>query len=204
VDGASPSPSPFVEVCRDVIDLHRTLMQGSLAITFRFAVPGEIDTVRAIEYEAAQRFASIGLTGIADAQPMNADFVRRKIEASEIIVALSGAVQCVGFVMFAPLPARFYIEELDVLTAWAGRRIGAALLGQVERLARMAGARQLVLSTFRDVPWNAPYYRRLGFEVIESAQLDAKLRAIRAAHVARGLDESKRVFMRREVVAERP
>jgi predicted N-acetyltransferase YhbS len=105
--------------------------------------------------------------------------------------------------MFAPLSTRFYIEELDVLTAWAGRRIGAELIEQVDWLARKAGAQQLVLSTFRDVPWNAPYYRRLGFSVIETAQLDAKLRAIRAAHVDRGLDESKRVFMRREVAAAR-
>jgi predicted N-acetyltransferase YhbS len=163
----------------------------------------EIDAVRAIEYEAAQRFATIGMTGIADAQPMNADFVRRKIEASEIIVAMNDAARCVAFVMFAPLATRFYIEELDVLTAWAGRRIGASLLGQVDGLARKAGAQQLVLSTFRDVPWNAPYYRRLGFRVIESERLDAKLRAIRATHVARGLDESKRVFMCREVTAAR-
>jgi predicted N-acetyltransferase YhbS len=184
------------------IDLLRMLMrmQDSFAITFRFARVDEIDVVRAIEYEAAQRFATIGMTGIADAQPMNADFVRRKIEACEIIVAANDAARSVAFVMFAPLVGRFYIEELDVLTGWAGRRIGAELIGQVEVLARQAGARQLVLSTFRDVPWNAPYYRRLGFSVIANDRLDAKLRAIRDAHVARGLDESKRVFMCREVV----
>jgi predicted N-acetyltransferase YhbS len=188
----------------DVIDLHRKFMQDSFAFTFRFAEPDDAEAVRAIEYEAAQRFATIGMTGIADAQPMNADFVHRKIEASEIVVALNDAARCVGFVMFAPLPTRFYIEELDVLTAWAGRRIGAALLEQVDGLARKAGARRLVLSTFRDVPWNAPYYERLGFSVIPGEQLDAKLRAIRAAHVARGLDETKRVFMCREVAAAQP
>lgn len=185
----------------DVTDLHRKRMQDSFAITLRFAELDEIEAVCAIEYEAAQRFATIGMTGIADAQPMNADFVRRKIEASEIIVAVNDAARCVAFVMFAPLPTRFYIEELDVLTAWAGRRIGAALIERVNVLARHAGAQHLVLSTFRDVPWNAPYYRRLGFGVIGSDRLDAKLRAIRAAHVARGLDESKRVFMCREVGA---
>ena len=159
----------------DVIDLHRKLMQDSFAITFRFAELDEIEAVRAIEYEAAQRFATIGMTGIADAQPMKADFVRRKIEASEIIVAVNDAARCVAFVMFAPLSTRFYIEELDVLTAWAGRRIGAELIEQVDGLARKAGAQQLVLSTFRDVPWNAPYYRRLGFSVIGSEQLDREV-----------------------------
>ena len=174
-------------------------MQDSFAVTFRFATPDEAEAVRAIEYDAAQRFANIGMVGIADAQPMDAAFVRRKIEASEIVVAVNGSARCVAFVMFAPLATRFYIEELDVLSAWAGHRIGAALLEQVDRLARAAGARQLVLSTFREVPWNAPYYRRLGFRIMDAASLDKKLRAIRAAHVARGLDESKRVFMCRDV-----
>ena len=121
--------------------------------------------------------------------------------SSEIIVAVSEKGACVAFVMFAPLATRFYIEELDVLTAWAGRRIGASLIDQVAVLARQAGVQQLVLSTFRDVAWNAPYYRRLGFSVIENERLDAKLRAIRAAHVARGINETKRVFMCRDVNA---
>jgi predicted N-acetyltransferase YhbS len=176
-------------------------MQAPFAFAYRFAVPDEAETVRAIEYEAAQRFVTVGLTGIADARPMDVDFVRRKIEVSEIIVAVNGNGGCVGFVTFAPLAKRFYIEELDVLTAWAGRRIGARLIDEVAALAHQAGAQQLVLSTFRDVPWNAPYYRRLGFSVIESMRLDPKLRAIRAAHVARGLDETKRVFMCRDVTA---
>ena len=176
-------------------------MLDPFAISYRFAVPDEAEMVRAIEYEAAQRFATVGLTGIADARPMNVDFVRRKIEASEIIVAVNDTGNCVAFVMFARLATRFYIEELDVLTTWAGRRIGARLIDEVAVLARQAGVPQLVLSTFRDVPWNAPYYRRLGFSVIESECLDAKLRAIRAAHVARGLDETKRVFMYRDVTA---
>jgi GNAT superfamily N-acetyltransferase len=42
-------------------------------------------------------------------------------------------------------------------------RIGAALLDAVAERARAAGLDGLSLSTFREAPWNAPYYRRLGF-----------------------------------------
>jgi GNAT superfamily N-acetyltransferase len=90
-----------------------------------------------------------------------------------------------------------YIEQLDVLPAFAGLRLGAALLDRAELLAREAGLGALQLSTFRDVPWNAPWYRRLGFEAVEV--LPASLEAIRRDHIARGLDESRRVFMRRGV-----
>jgi len=174
-------------------------MQPEPAVTFRFATPHDAGTIRAIEFEAGLRFIGVGMTGIADAEPMALETVDRKIAAREIIVAVDATATCVGFVMFEPQPARIYVQELDVLTSHAGRRIGAALIEQVAQLARERQLTQLVLSTYRDVPWNAPYYRRLGFRNIDTAGLDAALSARRDAHIARGLDESQRLFMRREL-----
>jgi hypothetical protein len=67
----------------------------------------------------------------------------------------------------------------------------------VAQLARERGLAALTLSTFKDVPFNAPYYARLGFAVVE--KLTPGMAAIRAEHEARGLDETARVFMRRAV-----
>jgi GNAT superfamily N-acetyltransferase len=175
-------------------------MSHDCTVTFRFAAPHDAETIRAIEFEAGLRFIGVGMTGIADAPPMARELVERKIDAGEIIVALDEQATCVGFVMFEPQPARIYVQELDVLTSHAGRRIGAALIEEVARIARVRHLTQLVLSTYRDVPWNAPYYRRLGFRDLDLAELDAGLLARRDAHIARGLDESKRVFMRRDLV----
>lgn len=174
-------------------------MQAS-AVHYRSAVPGDVASIRVVEYEAAQRFVSVGLTGIAAARPMDAPFVLKKVRASEVIVAECGG-QCVGFVMFAMLRARIYVEALDVVPQHAGRRIGAALLDEVDARAREAGATRVELSTFRHVPWNAPYYGRLGFSELADDELDATLLRIRKLRIARGVDETKRVFMRREVKA---
>ncbi|MEZ0603590.1 GNAT family N-acetyltransferase [Paraburkholderia sp. IW21] len=174
-------------------------MQDASNLMFRFAAPHDASAIRTIEFEAGQRFATVGMTGIADAPPMEVEIVNRKIAAQQIVVAVDAGETCVGFVMFEPQPTRFYVQELDVLTSHAGQRIGAALLEQVAQLARAHQVTQLTLSTFREVPWNAPYYRRLGFRDIEEAELDAALIARRDAHIARGLDESKRVFMRRDL-----
>lgn len=174
-------------------------MQPASTVTFRFAAPPDASAIRTIEFEAGQRFVSVGMAGIADAPPMELEVVERKIAAHEIIVAVDADATCVGFVMFEPQPTRIYVQELDVLTSHAGRRIGAALIEQVAQLARTRQLTQLILSTYREVPWNAPYYRRLGFRDIEEAELDAVLVARRDAHIARGLDESKRVFMRRDL-----
>jgi GNAT superfamily N-acetyltransferase len=175
-------------------------MQSASAVTFRLAASHDAGVIRAIEFEAGQRFVSVGMAGIADALPMALALVERKIGAGEIIVAVDADQACIGFVMFEPQSACVYVQELDVLTSHAGRRIGAALIEQVAQLARSRQLTQLVLSTYREVPWNAPYYRRLGFRELEEAELDAALLARRAAHITRGLDESKRMFMRRDLV----
>jgi predicted N-acetyltransferase YhbS len=177
-------------------------MQHATAVTFRLAEPHDANAIRAIEFEAGQRFLSVDMAGIADAPPMDLELVERKIAAREIIVAVAAVAAdatCAGFVMFEPQPTRIYVQELDVLTSHAGQRIGAALIEQVAHIARAQRLTQLILSTFREVPWNAPYYRRLGFRDIEEAELDAALITRRDAHIARGLDESKRVFMRRDL-----
>ncbi|MDE1181080.1 GNAT family N-acetyltransferase [Paraburkholderia sp.] len=184
-------------------------MQQAFGVSFRIAGPRDVQTVRDVEYDAAQRFVDVGMTGIATAPPMDEDFVRRRIDAAQVIVAVDDAGRVGGFVMFArvsgegsnpasdhvPDDARIYIEELDVLTAWAGRGIGALLIERVAERACAEGTGRLVLSTFRDVPWNAPYYRRLGFATLDDAQLDADMMARRKRHAAQGLDVSKRVFM---------
>jgi GNAT superfamily N-acetyltransferase len=53
------------------------------------------------------------------------------------------------------------------------------------------------LTTFRDVPWNRPFYERLGFRVVAGAELSAALRAIVEDETRRGLDPSRRIVMER-------
>ena len=56
----------------------------------------------------------------------------------------------------------------------------------------------------RDVPWNMPFYARLGFGIVPRMQLSAALSAIVEDETRRGLDPARRVVMRRAVrVAER-
>src|ERR1700744_1860417 len=128
-------------------------MQPTSRITFRFAEPYDAHAIRAIEFEAGQRFLNVDMVGIADAAPMDLPLVERKIAAREIIVAVDAGAIRTGFVMFEPQPTRIYVQELDVLTSHAGQRIGAALLDQVAQIARARGLMQLTLSTFREVPW---------------------------------------------------
>ncbi|HEM7886696.1 TPA: GNAT family N-acetyltransferase [Burkholderia cenocepacia] len=156
----------------------------------------------AVEVAAAQRFRGIGMTDIADGEPTDAAAVLVRIDDGRAYVAVDPQGTCVGFAFYRLLDAqRLYLEELDVAPSHAGQRIGARLIEQVMARAAREHVEQVVLSTFRDAPWNAPYYARLGFRIIDDAALDDALRAIRVHHVSLGLDETRRVFMRRAVVA---
>jgi len=171
-------------------------------ILIRPATREDAAAMAAVEVAAAQRFRGIGMADIADGEPTDAAAVLVRIDDGRAYVAVDPQGMCVGFAFYRLLDAqRLYLEELDVAPSHSGQRIGARLIEQVMARAAREHVEQVVLSTFRDAPWNAPYYARLGFRIIDDAALDDALRAIRVHHVALGLDETQRVFMRADVHA---
>ena len=155
--------------------------------------------IRDIEREAAQRFLGSPEAWIAGDPPAPESLLDARLEDGGLWVACLDGERPVAALRFRPLGDSLYIEQIDVLPAFSGLRLGAALLDWADDLAREAGCAALVLSTFRDIPWNAPWYGRIGFEVI--GVLPPELETLRSEHLARGLDESRRVFMRRDVRA---
>ena len=65
--------------------------------------------------------------------------------------------------------------------------------------AREHGHTAVTLSTFRDVPWNGPFYRRHGFADLPPAAWTPGMRAIREHEARHGLRTDVRVFMRRDL-----
>lgn len=172
-----------------------------MAISIRAAAPNELPTLQAIERASAQRFVGV-MDAIADDEPSALKVLAARQAAGGLLVAeveTDGASMLAGFVMFHPLEQSLYIEQIDVLPAFERQRIGATLIDAVARQAQGMDLAQLTLSTFRDIPWNAPYYRRLGFADLDGEALSPGLAAVRHDHLARGLDESARVFMARSL-----
>ena len=64
--------------------------------------------------------------------------------------------------------------------------------------ARSHGYGAVTLTTYRDVPWNAPFYERLGFSVLD--ELTPELAWIRDHEKAIGDDDfGPRLAMRRDL-----
>ena len=104
----------------------------------------------------------------------------------------------VGFAHVKVLePGVAHLDELDVHPDHGRRGLGKRLVTAVCEWAASAGYQSVTLATFRDVPWNMPFYARLEFEVIPSNELTPALLAVVRDEARRGLDPARRVMMRR-------
>ena len=105
--------------------------------------------------------------------------------------------QPVGYVVVDVVDGDAHIEQVSVLPHDQGQGVGRALMDVVEQWGRETGRPAITLTTFIDVPWNAPLYLHLGFDVLAESEIGPELRSLVAEEAAHGLDPETRVCMRR-------
>lgn len=84
---------------------------------------------------------------------------------------------------------RLHIDELDVQDGQHGKGLGKRLLGQARNWALAQGLKSLSLTTFRSIPWNAPYYASFGFSEWDLDQAPASIRQALRQEAANGLPD---------------
>ena len=105
----------------------------------------------------------------------------------------------VGFAALTVLDGGVHLEELSVDPAYGRRGLGSALLEGVCAYAREAGSAAVTLTTFRDVPFNAPFYASRGWREWPRKEWGPQMRAQWRAEEEAGIAVAPRVAMRREV-----
>ncbi|MGE5176990.1 MAG: GNAT family N-acetyltransferase [Hyphomicrobiales bacterium] len=102
----------------------------------------------------------------------------------------------VGFAHVTILDGEAHVFEIDVHPAHARRGVGTRLMRAVAEWAAVRGYAGVTLTTFRHLPWNAPFYARLGYREVATGDWTPGLHAQLQREAANGLDPSKRVAMR--------
>ncbi|MFE3546345.1 GNAT family N-acetyltransferase [Nocardia sp. NPDC059177] len=165
----------------------------------RLATEADIAALQEIERRAGAPFAEVGMTAVAEDEPPTADTLREFITAERAWVWPDPAGHPIGYLVLGLVDGQPHIDQVSVDPAHAGLRIGKRLIDHAVTWASAHGLHEITLTTFTQVPWNGPYYERLGFHYIPAAEETPELRAIRAAEIAHGLDEWPRASMRAEL-----
>ena len=163
----------------------------------RLARPSEVGRLREIEDEAGERFNGLDIFDESLSSSFSLDEMYRLAKLNQVWVACNSNDNPVGMIVASIRGENAYIEELDVLLEHGRRGLGTRLIDQVCGWALAQGCTAIDLSTFRDVPWNGPFYRKLGFRELAESEWTADMPKIREIETKQGL--KARVFMRRDL-----
>ncbi|MEU5716914.1 GNAT family N-acetyltransferase [Streptomyces sp. NPDC020403] len=165
----------------------------------RSARRSELPLLQDIERAAGEPFRALGMHEVADDEPPSLGLLRHYLLDGHCWVAADEETdRPVGYLIAGRVDSAAHIEQVSVLPAASRQGVGRGLIDHLADRAGEQGLRALTLTTFAEVPWNAPYYTRLGFRTLAEDEIGAGLRAIRAREARLGLDRRPRVCMRRE------
>jgi GNAT superfamily N-acetyltransferase len=156
----------------------------------------DLGALGAIETAATALFEGWGVEAAVHAGVTSIEELRDAQRAGLLWIARATDRRPVGFALVELLGGQPHLEEIDVHPAHGRRGIGTALVNAVLSWARDAGYHAVTLTTFLKIPWNAPFYERLGFRVLDAAAWSPELEAIVRDESSRGLDPAQRVVMR--------
>lgn len=156
----------------------------------------DLPVLREIERAAGRSFAALGMDLVAEDEPPSLETLRAYAEDGRAWVRTDDADRPLGYLVAEVVDGCAHLEQVSVHPDAAGAGHGRALVEHLVAWARAHDLPAVTLTTYVDVPWNGPYYRRLGFRPLDAAGLTPGLREIRRAEAAHGLDRWPRTAMR--------
>jgi len=164
-------------------------------ITIRPATEADLPRLQEIEKSAAVLFAPYGLATLFAQHLATIDTLRAHLLEGRLWVAVGGDDTPLGFAMVETLGRAAYLAEVDVHPDYGQRGIGTALVLHSCEWAKQQGFSSITLSTQKNVPWNMPFYAKLGFEPLPQTAWTAAHWQLRQAEQELGLRIEDRVIM---------
>lgn len=137
-------------------------------------------------------YGMAGLGKVADLPPTAIDRLRR----GACFVACNYAQTPLGFALAGRLDTDALLECLAILPEFSGGGLGRALIEEIRCWAHQTGGRGVLINTYRDIPWDAPFYARLGFVEVPHRQWSGAMHRLQREANALGHDPSRRLWMR--------
>lgn len=167
----------------------------------RLATPADIPFLPDIESAAGELFSQLpALANLPDGVTSLEEFQESQ-QNNLLWVAALPSGKPIGFAQVYIVDGLVHLDEIDVHPDYGRQGIGRKLVQTVIEWAQSEGIPAITLTTFRNIPWNEPFYRKLGFRVLELEELSAGLIKLVVEEESHGLDRALRVVMRIETGA---
>ncbi|EOL9026664.1 GNAT family N-acetyltransferase [Cronobacter sakazakii] len=168
-------------------------------MTFRIrkTATRDIASLAAIERSADSAFETIpALAWVATDGVQPEDLHHRLCEQGYSAVMVNANDAPVGFINGDYIDGALHILGVAVMRDCQGMGLGKRLMADAICHARAKQLSALTLTTFRNVPWNQPFYARLGFSVISEVDMPDALARLLDEEAAHGFARDSRCAMR--------
>lgn len=163
-------------------------------MTIRLATAADLPLLAAIEQSAAALFSPDDLPPEHRSDTLPLERLQQVRASGLLWVALAPSGAVAGFLVAEAAGDVLHVCEVSVTPEQGGKGLGRGLLATAIDHGRDAGYAALTLTTFAHVPWNLPFYERLGFRALAPAECGERLQRILEAESLSGL--RNRVAMR--------
>lgn len=156
----------------------------------------DIPLLEKVERSAAEVFLTVNLAFLLDQPTVDPYLLASMANSGHLWIAVDRFDQPIGFLGGQYLEGNFHIIEVSVGRSYQGRGIGKALMATMVDQIRAEGYKTITLTTYRDLPWNAPWYSRMGFVEVNPWDAGRSYEEILEEEARHGLDIRNRCIMR--------
>lgn len=146
-------------------------------ITFQYAELQHLTMLAEVERLAAAQFPADRLPESLRNATLSAERLLQAHQAQNLWVAIRNE-KPIGFAMLEVIGEFAHLAEVNVLPAFSQRGIGHYMVDHALVAARQRGFSGVGLTTFLDLPWNAPFYQKVGFTLVGDEQFPFLERAL--------------------------
>ena len=153
-------------------------MASKIQYSLREATEDDKDLLATIELDAVALFKTVPELAYLGESHASPEQLSIWLSAGRIYIAEDNG-KAVGFVAAVTMDDTLYIAEISTIQEYQGKGVGLTLISTVfdwaRELAAATGSKPRVsLTTYREITWNAPYYRKRGFREVEARTLGPK------------------------------
>ena len=172
-------------------------MNESLKI--RTASLSDIPVMQSLEVDAARLYGTMAGYEFCTRLPPRSQAEHARVQQDGIGLLVDHGDKVIGFLLAVPVDGRAHVLEVATEHGSQGKGFGRRLFDAFHQWAAEHGYSKTTLTTYRDVPWNAPFYERLSYQVIAVDARRPELMTIQAEEASAGFDRAPRVAMERSL-----